>query len=71
MIKMGYGEVQPAAQSSKGETPQKGTKNNYSMNVRKISNGWLIRETWNTGEGKDQEFHEQEKYSAENPIDED
>lgn len=71
MIKLGYGEVQPAEKSSKGETPQKSAKNNYSMNVRKISNGWIIRECWETGEGESKKYHEEEKFSAENPIEED
>lgn len=71
MIKIGYGEAQPEKESSEGGTLQKSAKNNYSMNVRKISNGWVIRESWDEGEGEKKKFHEQEKYSAENPIDED
>lgn len=65
MIAPGYSS---GPMESKPSVAKAGSKNNYSMNARKISNGWLVRECWEEGEGEKRQYKEVETFTSENPI---
>lgn len=65
MIEPGYNSTTPMASKPSAKS---GSKNNYSMNARKISNGWLVKECWDEGEGENRQYKEVETYTSENPI---
>lgn len=65
----GYGEVKESSEpKSKKSSSEKGEKRDYNMNVRKIENGWIVRESWSEGEGDKQKYQERERFTEENPI---
>lgn len=66
MIKAGYSN--PADKKSPSAAPKKGAKDNYSMNIRKISNGWLVRESWEEGQGQKRSYKENETFHDKDPM---
>ncbi len=42
--------------------------NDKSMNIRKIENGWIVRESGYSGKGRNKNYFEKERFSATNPV---
>lgn len=66
MIESAYGSNQPAAESE--SSPKKEGKQNYRMEAREISNGWIVRESWEEGSGDKRQYKDKETYHEENPL---
>lgn len=41
---------------------------NSSVNVRKIENGFIVRESGYTGKGRNQQYYDKEYFSKTNPL---
>lgn len=66
MIQIGYKSSYP----TKTEKDKSGKKD-YSLQVREISNGWVINESWTEGEGEKRQYKNKETYTDKNPIEKD
>jgi hypothetical protein len=69
-VELGYGgDSSEAKDSPKTKSASAAAKENYSMSVEAISNGWIVSESWDEGEGEKRKYHHVKTYHAENPID--
>jgi hypothetical protein len=57
-----------SGKSMQPESVSMSMSNDKSMNIRKIENGYIVRESGYTGRGKNKNYFEKERFSPTNPV---
>lgn len=64
-----YKDKSPESKSEGKDLKDDFKRENETVSIRKISNGWLANKSWCEGTGAKKEYKSEEIYYAENPLD--